>query len=594
MSRDTPAIDAARGASPAAGNESRTMTGGPPGARLRVPTLLKGPAVALLRSGARHFPGLLARVAAAIEGELGPARRAPRRPRRRPLEDFVRDLAAMDERVGQVELVEGLVSHGALTRRELHLYLAHLFSARHIEVLEAVLERGIVSDPCLALYHRTRIEHYRGRASTSARELRCIHEALPERDFLRRPLLALTLEQAVRDPDVPLLLEILSGLDDARLAALPPRVVLGAYRLLARSRRLEECRALLRRYVRASPRHHHLYLLEPVRALLPSLREGALDPDLLRDWREVLEELDRSRADDPAADREAFTRLVTDRLRAIPGGPRELMDLRFRADQRAWLLGHVAGALEDGRPLSFLRLGDGEAYAYDPPEVSGVHPERFSADDVVRERHWWGTRLEADRRAEIRRAVREAIAGADVLGIPSVYRVVRDLGAPGRPFGSGRAQRGLLVVLGALGSAIPLRERVLTEERSHQILFDGHSLRDLASRARRVVVVSCWPPEKLPFLEGLPVDSVRIAPHAQVRRAVDGSAGAPPVFRAWREIAAQVAERAGPGVLVLVAAGIVGKIFIDRARREGAVALDVGAVFDYLAGYKTRNIADMV
>src|SRR5690606_30396618 len=36
----------------------------------------------------------------------------------------------------------------------------------------------------------------------------------------------------------------------------------------------------------------------------------------------------------------------------------------------------------------------------------------------------------------------------------------------------------------------------------------------------------------------------------------------------------------GPGTLVLVAAGVIGKIFIGQARERGAVALDIGGVVD--------------
>jgi len=39
-------------------------------------------------------------------------------------------------------------------------------------------------------------------------------------------------------------------------------------------------------------------------------------------------------------------------------------------------------------------------------------------------------------------------------------------------------------------------------------------------------------------------------------------------------------QQVGPGVLVLVAGGVVGKIFIGAAKSAGAVALDIGGAID--------------
>jgi hypothetical protein len=71
-------------------------------------------------------------------------------------------------------------------------------------------------------------------------------------------------------------------------------------------------------------------------------------------------------------------------------------------------------------------------------------------------------------------------------------------------------------------------------------------------------------------------------------------AGVRPLFETYTETIENIRALSAPGVLCLVGGGLIGKIFIDAAKQEGAVALDVGSVMDYFAGRATRNIADMM
>jgi hypothetical protein len=47
------------------------------------------------------------------------------------------------------------------------------------------------------------------------------------------------------------------------------------------------------------------------------------------------------------------------------------------------------------------------------------------------------------------------------------------------------------------------------------------------------------------------------------------------------------------GRLVIVGAGYAGKSIIEAARTRGAVALDLGSIFDYWLGAKTRSTQDI-
>jgi hypothetical protein len=54
------------------------------------------------------------------------------------------------------------------------------------------------------------------------------------------------------------------------------------------------------------------------------------------------------------------------------------------------------------------------------------------------------------------------------------------------------------------------------------------------------------------------------------------------------EDVAQSAIATGVATLVLIGAGIFGKIYCAAAKRSGGVALDMGSAFDILAGKLTR------
>lgn len=86
-----------------------------------------------------------------------------------------------------------------------------------------------------------------------------------------------------------------------------------------------------------------------------------------------------------------------------------------------------------------------------------------------------------------------------------------------------------------------------------------------------------------------------MSPHTKVCDAVHNELKSQrPIFENYLEIAHHVEDMACPGVLVLVVAGFAGKVFLEYARKSGAVALDIGAMADYFANYKTRTVCDLV
>jgi hypothetical protein len=284
------------------------------------------------------------------------------------------------------------------------------------------------------------------------------------------------------------------------------------------------------------------------------------------------------------ADQHNFLRFIIAPLRALSEDPGNLIDIRFSEEQRAALQEKIKSSLREERPLSLLRLGDGEAYPYPAPKVDGIESAVFHKDNINFERsrtHWGVSPPPGRSREELITSFREAVARCDILGLPSVYRIVRNMTHPYSRYGTRRNQRAFLRILGALGNDIPIGQNVFTEERCHRIrgAIDEPFLVELAAAARSVVLVSRWPEIQSKF--SVKSSLIVVSPKKAS------------LYKTYPQITERICEIAGPGTLVLIGAGVPAKIMADRAQQSGAVALDVGSLMDYMAGHKTRTIADL-
>ena len=367
--------------------------------------------------------------------------------------------------------------------------------------------------------------------------------------------------------------------------------IMGITRLLIEKGRPEAAIGLLGKYIQPKRSDHRLYFLEPLLELDKlGLVEGDLHDFCVRfkssPGDHALEYLTETYDEVDEADRRNFQQLIIEPLSALTRDERNLMDIRFSPEQRQRLVACIKESMAEAKPLSLLRLGDGEAYAFPPVLMEGFPPSIFEEDDISFELNWWSASPTAQVRDDLVARVRQAVARCDILGFPSVYRIIRDLPPPHRRFGALRNQRAFARLLGALGATIPLDGRLITEERCHRIngAIDPPLLLELARTAKSVVLVSSWSQLSLKFPSSVTVETIPVpAEDAPIK-----------VFDTYPEIVGRVRAASKPGTLVLVGAGIVGKIFVDEARLCGAVALDVGSLLDYMNDRKTRTIADVI
>ncbi len=479
-----------------------------------------------------------------------------------------------------------------------HERLNRLFAARQIRPYRAAIDKleSVLSPPVLA-YHRLNLARYTGAPVKMDPALNAILDRLEDAEWLRRPLSLMILDLAVKQRDIPLIEKTAAARLDNAWASIGEALAIGIMRVYLDANATQKARAILETCLAGRTGWRHLKFLDISHRLKQQDALGPNIPEPPATWRAGLTALSA----DPEIRNAAATNPYL--ARAIAGlqtiekwtsgangaGPRDLIGLRSDTSVGPALMAAIESALRARQGFSLVRLGDGEAYAFPAQDIPGS-PSQEEADNIRRERLWWGATPTDEARTDIKARARTCIAEADIVGVPSVYRLLRDLDADPAKFGEHASQRGLAAVISAIARAS--NPVILTEERCHQILFNKDGLTRLAGLADKVIWVSCWPLDRLKLDISAPQRIVHTPPHVQVE--TETSPAIVPLCACYRERLVELAEQAGPGTLVLVAAGMAGKLFLHEARKKGAVALDIGAMADYLAGYKTRSAADIL
>jgi hypothetical protein len=247
---------------------------------------------------------------------------------------------------------------------------------------------------------------------------------------------------------------------------------------------------------------------------------------------------------------------------------------------RFWNL--VTNSLSSAEGFAFTRLSDGEGYIY----ASKI----FSDHDCMnRERHWWGCELQEAHRLCIQQQLRSAVSFSDVIGLPSIFRLMRDFSSisiDSSDIYKTVQRRGLFEVLdGYIKSGA--RPVALVEERSNDFLFSNLlvRLKGLTAYFNKVVLISSLPDSvgNAMFADFCDFVPIKIPTRARTFRQPDRIQHATLTLPyVYKEILDLVRHNSRPGVVLLVAAGVIGKLFIHVGKQCGAVALDIGEVAECL------------
>ena len=246
----------------------------------------------------------------------------------------------------------------------------------------------------------------------------------------------------------------------------------------------------------------------------------------------------------------------------------------FNPASPASVAARLREALRQRRGFSLIRVGEGEATFLLPPDRSSI------GDLARRLEYYWGHgEVSLDQWLELCAHLRQSICNADILcpPLPEQMRFkaqADDVFAP--------RYRQLAEYLGRLEFAeLPL----LTGAYINYALHADGTLFELLETEEEIGLVTSQPvAEALRGIFGLCVREYPIP-----RRAVDNerpeNTGHFP--GRYEDICAAL-RRDARGLLFLVGAGPLGKIYCDVVKQAGGIALDLGALLDAWAGFCTR------
>ena len=252
----------------------------------------------------------------------------------------------------------------------------------------------------------------------------------------------------------------------------------------------------------------------------------------------------------------------------------------------------VRERLRSGTPASFIRVGDAESNALTYADDIARYA---SGDAAEREIVWWGRAIDESARAMLAAKVLDAMREADVLGIPTLERIMRDLRLERREFlGNTRAGRGIRTVMRALeeGGALAGKRVEMTSAHIQHDLGEWNLYGDLFDGLNDVVAVSCHAGLGDAFrkrFNAAIVQNIVVPPrHASLASFGMTEMGPKILPEVLDETIAQLSADLS-GRLVIVGAGYAGKVIVQEAKKRGAVALDLGSVLDYWIGASTRS-----
>lgn len=221
----------------------------------------------------------------------------------------------------------------------------------------------------------------------------------------------------------------------------------------------------------------------------------------------------------------------------------------------------IEAALAQGSGFSLIRLGDGEGAMLAHAAAHMVDEVAFSLSV------WFGAQEVAPiERSVIAARLRDAIRGATVLGLPRRRQLQISM----------RYHEVFWAVDGLVGGAVDRAGPMVCDMAIHFYLQWSGALGRILRQARRVTLIGCRDvAADISRAFGCEVQSWPVRGEAAFPGVVETPHWPEGFYRMRGRI-----EQLGAGDLLLVGAGVLGKFYCEAARRRGAVALDLGSVFD--------------
>jgi hypothetical protein len=256
-------------------------------------------------------------------------------------------------------------------------------------------------------------------------------------------------------------------------------------------------------------------------------------------------------------------------------------------DPWAEIATRIEAAVDDGRPASFIRLGDGEGNLL----ALALDERPALTDYCVRStsvRHLGVPDALPSAAPEVLPAYRAMLRNADLIGFPGPFGPNVML-RRSKPETYLRPIQGLVCVhryLTGYAGDLALRSKTGAPAGFHRGLLPHYGR--LIS-GRRIGIVTCHEQLQSALRTRLGATDVdlRLVPR-QAKYAHDPTVTTGHWPERFHELTREL-QTIEPGTLWFVAAGMVGKPYCDVIKRAGGVAVDIGHTADIWAGVRTRS-----
>ena len=256
---------------------------------------------------------------------------------------------------------------------------------------------------------------------------------------------------------------------------------------------------------------------------------------------------------------------------------KNLFELRYDSKAQRKLYRKLIRSLDNREPFSFVRLSDGEAYAFS-------HCSQLSRRQEI---HWWGVELSSELRREIKEEFNRNLSiKFNIIGMPTPYKFLHYIDYKTNTSIELNADLERKVVNRLAYSTTEIINRMecnkinassYTEDQINNVLFTENVLNHLAQKANRLIIISGY---KAKFLR----DKIRhdnllvkeIPTHYMLSGRGETVNSEKPLPYVYKDILSWIEANVEPGDLCLISAGFIGKIFIGKAFTKGAISLDVG------------------
>lgn len=252
-------------------------------------------------------------------------------------------------------------------------------------------------------------------------------------------------------------------------------------------------------------------------------------------------------------------------------------EVRSDTADAALLFQSCLNALETKIGFSFLRMGDGEG------RFVGSYsefPDLFKISRKIAENVWFSS-SQIWPEDTFFQSLEQAYANASMAGYCPSYRINLEYGNIWYGY------FGCVIGNEFLKQSLSTHTRPFLRNWSHRLLLESTNWPKLLE-GRRLCVVTCHPDShhlRSIFDKCISLQHIQIPP--EKNQALSHIVNEEPIYpdafeRVINEIDSSDSE------LFFVSAGVFAKIFCERIRSSGRVALDMGSTIDRILGFKTR------